>query len=498
MSTRFYPGQQDYIVQLNNFDDSFVAALNSIADKVSLNSAPTFTGNVTAPSFIGSLSGNATTATNVTWSGITGKPTTVAGYGITDALTPSNYNSYAPSLTGVGASGSWGISISGIAASATNVAWTGITSKPTTLSGFGITDAPTSIGTGASGSWGISITGNAATATSATSATSATTAATATNVAWTGITGKPSTLSGYGITDAPTTIGTGASGTWGINISGNAPWANITGKPATIAGYGITDATFLPLAGGTVTGALTVNGTLVSGTALKSDVHTNNAGAITVQTTNNNDIVFVRNNAEVARFSAGNSLVMPAAAGINFGPSYITGGTNQMFLAPGGANGLALTNLGNAAVNYFELQATPTTVTPVFRPIGSDANIGLAINAKGTGVVTFGSDVVLNTTAAIQIPVGSTAQRPTPATGKIRYNSDLAQFEGYGGSAWGALGGGATGGAGNSAFYENDSTITQNYTITTNKNAMSAGPITINSGVTVTVPSGSVWTIVGS
>lgn len=45
-------------------------------------------------------------------------------------------------------------------------------------------------------------------------------------------------------------------------------------------------------------------------------------------------------------------------------------------------------------------------------------------------------------------------------------------------------------------FYENDKTLTSNYTITTGKNAMSAGPITINSGVTVTVPSGSVWTIV--
>ena len=62
---------------------------------------------------------------------------------------------------------------------------------------------------------------------------------------------------------------------------------------------------------------------------------------------------------------------------------------------------------------------------------------------------------------------------------------------------WGtAAGGGATGGGSDQAFYLNDITITTNYTITTNKNAMSAGPITINSGVTVTVPSGSVWTIV--
>lgn len=45
-------------------------------------------------------------------------------------------------------------------------------------------------------------------------------------------------------------------------------------------------------------------------------------------------------------------------------------------------------------------------------------------------------------------------------------------------------------------FWENDITLTSNYTITTNKNAMTAGPVTINSGVTVTVPSGSTWTIV--
>jgi hypothetical protein len=45
-------------------------------------------------------------------------------------------------------------------------------------------------------------------------------------------------------------------------------------------------------------------------------------------------------------------------------------------------------------------------------------------------------------------------------------------------------------------FWENGQAVTSNYTITTNKNAMSAGPISINSGVTVTVPSGSTWTVV--
>ena len=44
--------------------------------------------------------------------------------------------------------------------------------------------------------------------------------------------------------------------------------------------------------------------------------------------------------------------------------------------------------------------------------------------------------------------------------------------------------------------YENSQTISNNYTVGTNKNAMSAGPITIASGATVTVPSGSTYTIV--
>jgi hypothetical protein len=57
-------------------------------------------------------------------------------------------------------------------------------------------------------------------------------------------------------------------------------------------------------------------------------------------------------------------------------------------------------------------------------------------------------------------------------------------------------GGGASGGGTNQIFYQNDQTVTVSYTITDGKNAGTFGPITINSGVTVTVPTGSVWTVV--
>lgn len=55
---------------------------------------------------------------------------------------------------------------------------------------------------------------------------------------------------------------------------------------------------------------------------------------------------------------------------------------------------------------------------------------------------------------------------------------------------------GASGGGVNKVFYENDQNVTDNYTITSGSNAMTAGPIEIDDGVTVEIPSGSVWTVV--
>ena len=64
------------------------------------------------------------------------------------------------------------------------------------------------------------------------------------------------------------------------------------------------------------------------------------------------------------------------------------------------------------------------------------------------------------------------------------------------GSALTGISAGATGGGSDEIFYENGQNVTTNYTITNGKNAMSAGPITIDSGVTVTVGSGETLTIV--
>ncbi len=84
---------------------------------------------------------------------------------------------------------------------------------------------------------------------------------------------------------------------------------------------------------------------------------------------------------------------------------------------------------------------------------------------------------------------------PSNTAGYIRYNSTTSQFEGYG-AAWGALGGGATGGGADQVFVETNQDITTSYTLTTNFNAMSAGPVDIASSATITVPAGATWVIV--
>lgn len=99
-------------------------------------------------------------------------------------------------------------------------------------------------------------------------------------------------------------------------------------------------------------------------------------------------------------------------------------------------------------------------------------------------------------TGAASLPAGTTAQRPTGAAGKMRFNSTLNQFEGHNGTAWGTVGGGATGAPGNYVFNLNDQNVTGNYAIPAGKNALTAGPIMINNGVEVTIPDGSTWTVV--
>lgn len=109
-------------------------------------------------------------------------------------------------------------------------------------------------------------------------------------------------------------------------------------------------------------------------------------------------------------------------------------------------------------------------------PIGDvSPNTGAFTTLSATGNVVFSGF------GATQLQVGATTDRPTPyELGMIRYNSTLGQFEGYGASGWGTIGGGGgSGGGTNVIMYENDQTITTSYTITTGRNAMSTGTLTM-------------------
>jgi len=194
------------------------------------------------------------------------------------ALHAGNYNAYAPTKTGAGASGSWGISVTG---SAGSVAWSGVSGKPTTVSGYGITDAIT---TANIGSQSVNY------AASSNYSTYVASRGNASGYVYTGrsvLTAGLYTYGTYSDPNAPATyfsafgygngqagsmeIGgswiSGGTGLWyrslrdmtdswsgwtriidsanigsqSVASAGSVPWSGVTSKPTTIAGYGISD-----------------------------------------------------------------------------------------------------------------------------------------------------------------------------------------------------------------------------------------------------------------
>ena len=150
---------------------------------------------------------------------------------------------------------------------------------------------------------------------------------------------------------------------------------------------------------------------------------------------------------------------------------------------PGGGSGDNTTVATTAAIQAQINATSPALVDTTKLPLSG-------------GTVT--GEVIYNYVTSVQMPSGTTAQRPgSPTNGDFRYNSDDSSFEGYQGGSWGAVGGGATGpDATSNCFWENDQEVSNDYTITNNKNAGSFGPITVAAGKTVTVGAGEVWTVV--
>ena len=197
--------------------------------------------------------------------------------------------------------------------------------------------------------------------------------------------------------------------------------------------------------------------------------------------------------------------------------------------------------IANAAGSNTQVQFNNSGV------LGGSANLtwsGTALAITGTaavtGALTASLDSTFSSTGALIISKGTTGQRPTAASGMFRFNTTTTEFEGYNGTAWASVGGAslsndtatatnvfplfanATTGTASTLFTGNTNllykpstgefqarvpvasngivvnslTVATDYTIAAGYSGSSAGPITISSGVVVTVSSGSRWVVI--
>ena len=269
--------------------------------------------------------------------------------------------------------------------------------------------------------------------------------------------------------------------------------AGISANVTTVAGNNANVSTVAGISGNVTTVAgISANVTTVAGISSNvSTVATNNANVTTVATniasvnTNATNIVAIQNastNATNAATSATNAANSATAA------------QNAQTAAEAALDSFTDTYLGAFATD-------PTLDNDGNALTAGDLYFNTGINRLKVYSGATWSVAVVDTTTVVEktsatgsavIPAGTTAQRDgSPSNGYFRYNSSLASFEGYVGGAWGGVGGAQAGGV----IFENALTISANYTLTTSKNGLSVGPITIGSGVTVTIPSGQRWVV---
>ena len=121
--------------------------------------------------------------------------------------------------------------------------------------------------------------------------------------------------------------------------------------------------------------------------------------------------------------------------------------------------------------------------------VETNADVTDATNVEAAGAVMESGN-----TASAKIPAGTTAQRDgSPSAGFFRWNTTTAQAEIYTGSAWGLVGGGNTT---DEIGWEHESESSGDYVMEDGNNMISCGPIFIGTGSSVTVGSGSTWTVV--
>ena len=324
-------------------------------------------------------------------------------------------------------------------------------------------------------------------------------------------------------------LSTGEIQAGALTLTGNASVAGITATSgtlngvnigATTAGTGrfttITATTSLTTPSITATGG-TLNGVTIGATTAAAGTFTTGtfaAGAVGTPSITRagdpNTGMYFPNDDQLAFATGGVQRLFMNSGGIgintanplvtaNFGTLTLDGTSGSEILLRRNTTNVGGIFAGNPSGNFFV--ASYGTAAMILQTASTDRVTIDTSGRVGIGAAPIASAILAltSTTSGFRAPAMTTTQRnaiASPVAGLLIYNTTLSVYQVYNGSIWTSVGGGATGTGTDAIFWENDKTITASYTITTNKNAMTAGPVTINDGVTVTVPDGSVWTVV--
>ena len=289
-------------------------------------------------------------------------------------------------------------------------------------------------------------------------------------------------------------IGTGdQSGTWGVTTNTN------LGTAIEEAITGSADVTF---ASADVTLTLTNTNATQTARNLRLRLTGTSGGARNLTVPDIEKFYLIANELAddvTVKNTTGSTYVVPAGTtgqvfstgtGIKSTLSYFSGTivSSAATITGGTINGTAIGGSSASTGSFTTLNSTGGAL---------NGTIGATTPAAGTfttiSVPTITSNTVFSNTGSITLPNGTSAEQPgTPTAGMVRFNTTTNKFEGYDGTEWGPLGGGNKTDTG---LWQNAYNITENQTIDVGYNASSVGPITIDGGISVTVPTGSTWLV---